>query len=125
MVFPSGMTGLAQFASYGVTAVVIIVAVAVFVTLPYFMSRGMSRLLRRVLALLHVSATWWHMWLLKAVATVIPCVAFLAVTAFSEPRDETIPLFVVVFLASLLSIGLFSLQYFAAWRLKVVSNSIW
>lgn len=122
---PSSVSGMALFASYWVTAVVIIVSVGVFVTLPYFMSRGMSRLLRRILAMLAISATWWHMWLLKAAAAVIPCMAFLAATLFSQPQDTTIPLFVVVFLASLLSAGIFLLQYFTALRLKVAPSNIW
>jgi hypothetical protein len=122
---PQEMSGIAQFASYGVTAVVIVVSISVFVTLPYFMSRGMSRLMRRILGALAISATWWHMWLIKALAAVIPCVAFLAVSIFNSPQDTTIPLFVVVFFASLLSTGIFLLQYFTALRLRVAPSAIW
>ena len=122
---PQQLSGVAQLASYGVTAVVIAVSVGVFVTLPYFMSRGMSRLLRRVLAALAVSASWRHMYFIKAIVAVLPCVVFLAATIFSQPQDTTIPLFVVVFFASLLSVGLFLVQYFTALRLRVAPGSIW
>ena len=122
---PQQLSGVAQLASYGVTAVVIAVSIGVFVTLPYFMSRGMSRLLRRVLAAFAVSASWRHMYLIKAVVAVLPCVVFLAATIFSQPQDTTIPLFVVVFFASLLSVGLFLVQYFTALRLRVAPGSIW
>jgi hypothetical protein len=114
-----------MYASYGITAVVIAMSVVIFVTLPYFLSKGASRLLRRILKLLSISATRWHIWQSKALMTLIPCLVFVAMTTVGIYGDTVIAIFVTTFLSSLFSVGIFSLQHLAAWRLNVALNNIW
>jgi hypothetical protein len=122
---PANPSNNAPLVGYGVVALVTLVAFCIFVTLPYFISRGLSRFLRSTSTALRMSQTKQHMWLLKAVMTVIPSLGFSVITALGARGDDVISIFTLVFFVSLLSFGLFSFQYLIAWRLKVPSKSIW
>lgn len=115
----------AMLISYGITALAIIVTLFVFITLPYFIGRNLSRLLRFLATAAKVSPTKWHMWLFKAFMTVIPCLGLSTITAFGIRGDDIVPIYTVVFFVSLLSFGIFSFQYLMAWRLDVPDKSIW
>jgi hypothetical protein len=58
---PADPSNSAPLVGYGVVVLVTLVAFCIFVTLPYFISRGLSRFLRRTSTALRMSQTKQHM----------------------------------------------------------------
>lgn len=122
---PDSFTGLATYASYSVAVVASIVTVILFVTLPYFMSRGLSGSVRYVLKLARITETKWHVWHAKALIATVPVVGLAILTLLGMRGDTTIIIYTATFFAALLSLLFFSFEYFLAWRLKVAAKEIW
>lgn len=122
---PDNLTGVASMASYGVTAVAIIVTIIIFITFPYFVSKNLSRFMRYILKVFKITQTNWHMWLVKGLVTALPTVGLAIMTLCGVQGDTAVAIYVVVFFAALLAFALFSFQYFLAWRLEVASRDIW
>lgn len=125
LTIPDNLTAMAFIASYGVAIVAVIVTIIIFITLPYFVSKGLSRFMRRALKVLKIAPTNRHMWLLKACMTAVPSIGLAIMTLCGLQGDAAITIYLVVFFAALLSFGLFSFQYILAWRLKVAAKDIW
>lgn len=122
---PDSFSGMAMFASYGVAVVALVVTIIIFVTLPYFMSKGISKFIRRGLGWLRVTETKWHIWQAKALIATIPVIGLGILTLAGMRGDTTMIIYTATFFAALLALCLFSFQYFLAWRLKVASKDIW
>jgi hypothetical protein len=125
LTIPDNLTGVAWAAGYGVAIVAVIVTIIIFLSFPYFVSKGMSRFMKHTLRVLKITYTNGHMWLLKACMAAIPTIGLAIMTLCGVQGDTAITIYLVVFFAALLAFGLFSFQYLLAWRLKIPAKDIW
>ena len=129
----SGGTGVATespFAAkvfaYLITTVIVVLSVAIFVTLPYFIAKVGSRFLRRGLKMLHITPAKRNVFFAKCVVIIIPLLGFIGITLGNDPVDMTIPaVHIATILAGLLAIGSFLLQIVIARSLDVPSRDVW
>ncbi len=117
---------VAKVFAYIITAIIVVLSIAIFVALPYFIAKVGSRFLRRSLKLLHISPAKRNMFFAKCIATIVPLLGFVVITFLSEPVDMTIPaVHIATILAGLLAIGSFLLQIVIARALSVPSKDVW
>jgi len=121
----SALGGLATGAAYVVTAIMIIVTVAVLVLLPYFIGKLSSTSLRWLLGLLRMTPTKRHMFLAKSIVATIPLIGFFVVTLFIDPSMTFSIIYMVSVAAAGLALVCFLLQLIIARTLHVPERSVW
>lgn len=112
-------------AEWLLTALMVIATFAILITLPYFIGKGGSHLLRKGLLLLHIPRTKSHMLLAKAAVAVLPSVCFALLTTIGFQGPVVAPLYITVFLTGIVSLVFFTIQYLLAVRFNVQAAKIW
>lgn len=122
----SDIAGFARILSYALAVIAALVTVGIFITLPYFVGKYLSRGLRRLLLAVNIIPTFRSVFVTKILTLAIPAVGFFAMNAALQPVSMTFAaISIAAFFATLLAITLFSLQLFVARYLRLNAKSIW
>lgn len=113
-------------AGYVITAVIILISIGVVITLPYFIGKWCSRLLRRVMLAMKVSITKRQLFLTKCIFATLPLLGFMLVHFLLTPNSMT---FAAMYMATVAlsagSIVAFLVQLLLARRLKIPAGKTW
>lgn len=113
-------------ASYALTGLVIVVSVFIIITLPYFIGKWGSRMVRCLMGVLKMSITRDRLFLVKSVLATLPLVGLMIIHFTLHPESITFgAMYVATVGVSVLSIGSFLLQQLVARRLKTPAGHIW
>lgn len=118
--------GLATGIAYVVTGVMIIITIAVFILLPYFIGKCSSASLRWLLGILRVAPTKRHMFLAKSIVATLPLVGFFVVTLLLTSPSMTFSIiYIVAVAAAAFALVCFLLQLIIARAMHIPERSIW
>lgn len=117
---------LATGVSYIITAIMVVVTVGLVVLFPYLIGKWSSVVLRWILKTLRIAPTKRHLFLAKAIVTVLPLIGFFVVTlTLTTPTIVFSVLYISSVVAAVLALGCFLLQLIIARALKLPERLIW
>lgn len=124
---PASVSLAAQIIGYSITVLVTTVAIFVAVTLPYWIGRWSSRLLKRGMALLRVpERSLSLLWAKITIVTLVVCMSgAAAIWLFDSPLQDVALTALLAMSMALVSLVLFALQHYMAKVGRIDSAVLW
>lgn len=117
---------LATGVSYVITAIMVVVTFGLLVVFHYLIGKWSSVALRWMLKVLRIVPTKRHLFLAKAIVTVLPLIGFFIVTLIlAVPTIVISTLYITSVIAAVLALGCFLLQLIIARALKLPERLVW
>jgi hypothetical protein len=122
----SGTGPVMVAASYVITGLVILVSVGIVVTLPYFIGKWGSRLLRGLMKLCRIDVTRRQLFFVKGIVVTAPLVGLLLVNLVIMPENVTFAaMYVATVILAAVSLALFFVQLLLARRFNIPVDKVW
>lgn len=117
---------LTQILAYGITAVMVVVMIAILVLIPYMAGKWGAHVMRYLLKWCRVPLTRRHLFLAKGLAVMVPLIGFIGINIGYQPVDMTIPaVHITTIFVSLFSLAAFLLQLIVARSRNVDVKDMW
>lgn len=121
----SAFTGVSTAAAYAITAIMLIITLGVFVSLPFFIGKWSSSGLRRLLAFLHIPPARRTLFFAKSIVAVIPLIGFFVVSMQITATMAFAALYVAVVACTVFALLLFVVQLITARALRIPERLVW
>ena len=113
-------------ASYILTVVLVLVSIGIVMTLPYFVGKWGSRILRWLMRMTRIDITRRQLFFVKSILASLPLLGLLIVNFTLMPEEITLAaMYVATVSIGAVSITIFLLQLLLARRLNVPVEEVW